>query len=60
MANSSGEQNPMDLNTNVNVNVTVDVTRIVKYLSCAGIIIVGIIFGTKYWHRMLKDGLIDL
>lgn len=30
------------------VRVLVDVTKIVKYLSLAGVAIVGIIFGTKY------------
>lgn len=46
---------PMDLSTNV--TVTVDVTKIVKYLCCAGIVIVGIIFGTKCWHKMIQEGL---
>ena len=30
------------------VSVLVDVTKIVKYLSLAGVAIVGIIFGTRY------------
>lgn len=53
MANNENN-NPMDLNTNV--TVTVDVTKIVKYLCCAGIIIVGIIFGTKCCHKMIQEG----
>lgn len=37
------------------VNVTVDVTKIVKYVCFAGIVIVGIIFGTRCYHKMLEN-----
>ncbi len=36
------------------VNVTVDVTKIVKYVCFAGIVIVGIIFGTRCYHNMIE------
>jgi hypothetical protein len=58
MANNNPDQNNSEVGTNV--NVTVDVTKIVKYVCCAGIIIVGIIFGTKFCHKLLKEGLIEL
>lgn len=45
---------PMDLSTSV--TVTVDVTKIVKYVCCAGVFIVGIIFGTKCCHKMMEEG----
>lgn len=40
------------------VKVTVDVTRIVKYVCIAGVVIVGIIFGTKCYQNLLKEDLI--
>lgn len=36
------------------VNVLVDVTKIVKYLCFAGIVIVGIIFGTRCYQKMIE------
>lgn len=39
------------------VNVTVDVTKIVKYVCFAGIAIVGIIFGTKCYQKMIENGI---
>ncbi|HKL99240.1 MAG TPA: hypothetical protein VJZ06_04985 [Mobilitalea sp.] len=39
----------------VNVNVTVNVTKIVKYLCLAGVFIVGIIFGTKCYNKMMDE-----
>jgi hypothetical protein len=36
------------------VSVKVDVTKIVKYVCIAGVLIVGIIFGTKCAINMLK------
>jgi hypothetical protein len=54
--NESGA--PMDLSTNV--TVTVDVTKIVKYLACAGVFIVGIIFCTKCCHKMMEEGLFKI
>ena len=39
----------------VSVNVTVNVTQIVKYVCIAGIIIVGIIFGTKCYRKMIEE-----
>lgn len=40
------------------VHISVDVTKIVKYLCFAGISIVGIIYGTKCYRDMIKEGLI--
>lgn len=57
MANSD-QYNSTESGTNV--TVTVDVTRIVKYVCVAGIFIVGIIFGTKCYHRMMEEGLFKL
>ena len=37
-----------------NVTISVDVTNIVKYVSLAGIAIVGIIFGTKCYAECVK------
>lgn len=47
---------PMDPGTSV--SVTVDVTKIVKYVCCAGILIVGIIFGTRCYHKLVQEGFI--
>ena len=38
-----------------NVNVNVEVNKIVKYLSIAAVLIVGIIFGTMTFRRMLEN-----
>lgn len=40
------------------VNISVDVTKIVKYTCCAAIVIVGIIFGTKCYQKMIDKGVI--
>lgn len=40
------------------VNVSVDVTKIVKYVCFAGITIVGIIFGTKCYQKMIENDLV--
>lgn len=37
-----------------NVSITINVTNIVKYVSLAGVAIVGIIFGTKTYCNCLK------
>ncbi len=42
------------------VTVSVDVSRIVKYVSAAGVLIVAIIFGTKTFLKMLEKGFIDI
>ncbi len=42
----------------VSVNVTVDVPKIVKYLCFAAITIVGIIFGTKCYQKMIENGIV--
>ena len=42
------------------VTVNVDVTKIVKYVCIAGVFIVCIIFGTKYFHKMLSEGLLEI
>lgn len=39
------------------VNVSVDVTKIVKYACCSAIVIVGIIFGTKCYQKMIDSGI---
>lgn len=46
-------------NKGASVHVTVDVTKIVKYVCFAGIAIVGIIFGTKCYQDMIREGLIS-
>lgn len=40
------------------VNVSVDVTKIVKYVCLAGIAIVGIVFGTKCYQKMIENDII--
>ncbi|NLL74114.1 MAG: hypothetical protein GX237_11385 [Clostridiales bacterium] len=42
------------------VNISVDVTRIVKYACCTAVVIVGIIFGTKCFYKMMKKDFCDL
>ena len=42
-------------NKDASVCVTVNVTNIVKYISFAGIAIVGIIFGTKCYAECTKE-----
>jgi len=41
------------------VTVSVDVTKIVKYVCIAGVIIVGIIFGNRCYQKMLSAGLFN-
>jgi hypothetical protein len=41
------------------VTVNVDVTKIVKYVCIAGIFVVGIIFGTRCYQKLLSDGLLS-
>lgn len=43
----------------VNVNVIVNVPKIVRSLCFAGVLIVGIIFGTKTFQKMLEEGFFD-
>lgn len=43
-----------------NVKVTVEVNKIVKSLCIAGVLIVGIIFGTKTFLTMLEKGFIKV
>lgn len=40
------------------VTVNVDVTKIVKYVCMTGVMIVGIIFGTKCIQKMITEGLL--
>ncbi len=42
------------------VRVNVDVPKIIKYLCITGIIIVGIIFGTKTFKHMLEHGFFEI
>jgi hypothetical protein len=44
----------------VNVKVIVDVPKIVRSLCFTGILIVGIIFGTKTFQKMLEKGFFDI
>lgn len=41
---------------NVSVKVNVDVPKIVRCLCVTGVIIVGIVFGTKTFQKMLDSG----
>jgi hypothetical protein len=50
----------VDPSGNVNVYVIVDVPKIVKYSCVAGVLIVGIIFGTKCFHKMLEEGFFEM
>ena len=43
-----------------NVKVNVDVNKIVKSLSIAAVLIVGIIFGTMTFRKMLEQGFFDI
>lgn len=54
---TSKEENP---NKGVTVNVTVDVPKIVKSLCITGVLIVGIIFGTRTFQKMLDGGFFDI
>ena len=44
----------------VTVRVNVDVPKIIKYLCITGIVIVGIIFGTKTFKHMLEHGFFEI
>jgi hypothetical protein len=50
----------IDSKPSVNVNVNVDVPKIVKYSCVAGVLIVGIIFAAKCFHKLLEKGLFDI
>ncbi len=43
-----------------NVKVSVDVSKIVKYVSVAAVLIVGIIFGTLTFRKMIEDGFFEV
>jgi len=47
-------------NNGTSIHVSVDITKIVKYVCCAGVLIVGIIFGSKCYETMIKEGLLRL
>lgn len=49
-------QKDTELSSGVNVNVIVDVPKIVRSLCFTGIFVVGIIFGTKTFLKMLDKG----
>lgn len=51
---------PKDSDAHVNVNVNVDVPKIVKYSCLTGVLIVGIIFGTSIFHKMLEKGFFEI
>jgi hypothetical protein len=44
----------------VTVKVNVDVPKIVRCLCVTGVLIVGIIFGTKTFQKMLDSGFFDI
>lgn len=44
---------------NTTVNVKVDVSKIIKYISIAGTLIVAIIFCSKCCRKMLDQGLLS-
>jgi len=44
----------------VTVKVNVDVPKIVRYLCVTGVLIVGIIFGTKTFEKMMDSGFFDI
>jgi hypothetical protein len=50
---------PKDNDPRVNVNVNVDVPKIVKYCCITGVLIVGIIFGTRCFRNMLEEGFFE-
>lgn len=50
---------PADATSNAKVSVNVDVPKIVKYLSVASVLIVGIIFGTRCFRNMLEENFFD-
>lgn len=52
--------NENDSDAKVTVNVSVDVPKIVKFLCITGVLIVGIIFGTKTFQKMLDEGFFDI
>jgi hypothetical protein len=41
------------------VKVNVEVSKIVKYVSVAAVLIVGIIFGTLTFRKMMENGFFD-
>jgi hypothetical protein len=55
-----GSTKEADQDANVSVSVVVDVPKIIKYLCMAGVLIVGIIFGTKTFKKMLEEGFFEM
>lgn len=51
---------PQECDCECNVKVTVEVNKIVKYLSIAAVLIVGIIFGTRTFRKMLENGFFEV
>ncbi len=49
-----------DETKSVTVRVNVDVPKIVRCLCVTGVIIVGIIFGTRTFQKMLDGGFFDI
>lgn len=47
-------------NSNVCVNVNVDVPKIVKYSCLTGVLIVGIVFASINFRKMLENGFFDV
>ena len=46
--------------SDVRVSVNVDVPKIVRYLCITGVLIVGIVFGTKTFRKMMDGGFFDV
>lgn len=46
--------NPLKTKEGASVSVTINVTNIVKYISLAGVAIVGIIFGTRCYNECAR------
>ena len=50
-----GRCNKREQAEGTSVTVRVDVTKIVRYLCITGILVVGIIFGTKCYMELIKE-----
>lgn len=53
------KDNSLPTKEGTSVTVLVDVTKIVKYSCIAAICIVGIIFGTRCYQKMLDEGFFE-
>lgn len=53
------KNNSLEKKKGTSITVLVDVTKIVKYSCITAICIVGIIFGTRCYHKMLEEGFFE-